>query len=40
MSCSWEWAVFKAASMFEYHGIDQDAQAIVRLVEIMVGSRE
>jgi hypothetical protein len=30
-----EWMFFKAASMLEYHGIEQDPQAIVRLVEIM-----
>jgi len=31
-----EWAVFKAASMLEYHGIDQDARAVVRLAELMI----
>ena len=35
-----EWAVFKAASMFEYHGIDQDAQAIVELVRSWRGQNE
>jgi hypothetical protein len=35
-----EWSVFHAARMLEYHGVDQDAQAVVRLAEIMAGGRD
>jgi hypothetical protein len=35
-----EWAVYKAALMLEYHGVDQDAQAVVRLAEIMARNRD
>lgn len=31
-----EWAVFKSALMLQYHGLDQDAQAVVELVRLMV----
>jgi hypothetical protein len=31
-----EWAVFKAALMLQYHGLDQDARSIVELTKLMV----
>jgi len=31
-----EWAVFKAACMLEYHGLERDPRAIVELAKMMV----
>jgi hypothetical protein len=31
-----EWAVYKAALMLEYHGLERDPRAVVELVKLMV----
>ena len=34
-----EWIIFKSALMLQYHGLDQDAQAVVELAKIMVSKK-
>ena len=35
-----EWAVYKAALMLDYHGLDRDPRAAVELVKIMLASEK
>jgi hypothetical protein len=32
-----EWAVCRAVAMLEYWGVDRDPQAVIRLVELIMG---